>query len=150
MGAEDPHRYNRGERLCNYEPQPRLGGLQAAVEGPRAFRKNQRCISGLEDANKGLQGAAVDPLLINWDHIQLRQKPAKQGHVHQRSPRQKINRAIACSAREGRIEITLMVHRENHRTALNHALPMNYAKTKKKSANQARKIVAKPVIEVHR
>ena len=63
MGAEDPHRYNRGERLCNYEPQPRLGGLQAAVEGPRAFRKNQRCISGLEDANKGLQGAAVDPLL---------------------------------------------------------------------------------------
>src|SRR6266550_3182844 len=49
-----------------------------------------------------------------------------------------------------RIEITLMVHRENHRTALNHALPMNYAKTKKKSADQARKIVTKPVIDVHR
>jgi hypothetical protein len=32
---------------------------------------------------------------------------------------------------------------------LNHPLPMNYSKTKKQSADQAREMVPKPVVNVH-
>ena len=42
-----------------------------------------------------------------------------------------------------------MIHRHNYRTILNHPLPMNYSKTKKQSANQAREMVPEPVINVH-
>ena len=42
-----------------------------------------------------------------------------------------------------------MVHREDDGPTLNHALPMNYTKMKKQSADKAGKVIAKPVIEIH-
>ena len=42
-----------------------------------------------------------------------------------------------------------MVHGEDRRPTLNHALPMNYAKMKKQSADQTGKVIAKPVVEIH-
>jgi hypothetical protein len=86
---------------------------------------------------------------MNWDYIQLWQQPAKQRRVQECSPGQKVYRPIARSPGERRIEVTLMVHGENHRPALNHAFPMNYAKTKKQSADETRKVITKPVVEIH-
>jgi hypothetical protein len=42
-----------------------------------------------------------------------------------------------------------MIHCEDGRDALKHALPMNYTKTKKQSSNQATKMIPEPVIETH-
>jgi hypothetical protein len=87
--------------------------------------------------------------LIDGDYIKLWQKPGERRHVQQRSPRQKVNGPITRGAGKRRIEITLMVHRENDGPTLKHALPMNYAKMKKQSANKAAKMITKPVIEIH-
>src|SRR4029077_5791437 len=87
--------------------------------------------------------------LVNWDHIQLWQKPAEQRRVQQCSASEKVDCSIARSARKRRIEVTLMIHCENRRPALNHALTMNYAKPKKKPAGEKKKVITKPVIEIH-
>src|SRR5213079_1692027 len=110
--------------------------LQGAVERARAFWKNQYAVPGLQDANQSLNGATIDALLIHGNHIELWQNPAQQRHVQKRSPGQKINRPIARGAGEWRIEITLMIHRENHWPALNHPFAMNDAKAKEQSASQ--------------
>src|SRR5262249_16826396 len=147
--AKDPHRHDRCKCFCNHETQSGLCWLQLSVQRTRAFRENQYPIPRLENTNQSLDGAAIHAFLINRDHIQLWQKPAKQRHVQKRSPGQKVYRPIASSPRKRRIEITLVVHCENHRPLLNHALPMNYAETKKQSADQTRKVIAKPVVEIH-
>jgi hypothetical protein len=87
--------------------------------------------------------------LINGDNVQLWQERAEQRHIHQRLPREKIDRAVACDAGEWRIEITLVIHRQNHRTCLNHTLPMNYPKAKTYSTDQAREMVTEPVVGIH-
>ena len=51
---------------------------------------------------------------------------------------------------ERRIEVTLMVYRENDRAALKHALTMNYPEMKKQPANDTSKVITNPVINVHR
>jgi hypothetical protein len=106
-------------------------------------------VTGLQSANHGLNGTAIDAFLINWDHIQLWQKPAEGRRVQQRSPGQKVNRSVARNPCKERIKITLMIHCQNRRPALNHSLPMNYTKPKKQSPGQTRKVIPKPVIEIH-
>src|SRR5206468_8019652 len=117
MGTKNPHRYNRRERFRNDKTHSRLRWLQGAVERARAFWKNQYAVPGLQDANQSLNGATIDALLIHGNHIELWQNPAQQRHVEKRSPGQKINRPIARGAGEWRIEITLVIHRKNHRAA---------------------------------
>src|SRR5260370_41858490 len=51
VSAKNPHWHDRSECFCNHESQPRLSGLQIAVERPCAFRKNQGCVPGLENTN---------------------------------------------------------------------------------------------------
>jgi hypothetical protein len=71
VGAKDSHRHDRGERFCDHKPQSWLCRLQITVERPGPFRENERGVSRLENANEGLNRAAVDFFLINWDYIQL-------------------------------------------------------------------------------
>ena len=149
MSTEDPHRHDWRQRFCNDKTQSRFGGLQVTVGRTRPFRENQRHVAGLENPNQRLEGATVDALLIDRDYIEPWQKPAQQWHIQQSAPRQKINRPITSGTCQRRIEITLMVHGENDRTVLKHALRMNHTKTKKQSANKTAKMITKPVIEIH-
>src|ERR1043166_2164002 len=97
----------------------------------------------------GLKCTAVDPFLTDWDHVQFWQEPTEHGHVQQRFARQKINRAIAGNASKRWIEITLVIHCQNHWPALNQALRVSYSKTKKKSRGSTRNLIPQPVINVH-
>src|SRR5207245_9652271 len=114
----------------------RLRWLQVPVGRARTFWKDQNAVPGLQGANQRLDRAAIDPFLVHRDHVELWQNPAQPRHVQKRSPGQKINRAIARGAGKWRIEITLMIHRENHWPALNHPFAMNDAKPKEQSASQ--------------
>src|SRR5438874_12643245 len=88
---KDPHWHHGSERFCDHQSQSRLSSLQITIERPRAFRKNQRCVSRFQNTNQSLEGASVDPFLINRDNVQLRYKPAEQQHFRQRSARQKVH-----------------------------------------------------------
>ena len=81
MRAKDSHRYDWRECFPNHQTQSRLGRLQVAVERARAFGENERRVPGLENTDQCLDSAPVHAFLIDWDHIQLWQKPAEQRHV---------------------------------------------------------------------
>src|SRR5262249_13209735 len=120
-----------------------------AVERARAFWKNQHAVPSLQDTNHSLNGAAIDAFLIDGDHVQLWQKPAQQRHIEKCSPCQKINRSITRRPGQWRIEIALVIHRENYGPALNHALPMNHSKTKEQPPSQPGQMVTSPIVEIH-
>src|SRR5438093_1324595 len=109
---------------------------RAAVFEMRGGSDFSAGVSGQQDANHSLNGAAIDAFLIDRDHVQLWQNPAQQRYIEKCSPSQKINRPIARGAGQRRIEIALVIHRENHWPALNHSFAMNDAKPKKQSASQ--------------
>src|SRR5439155_23902523 len=92
--SKNSHRDNRRECFCNHQAQSGLGRLQVTVESARAFWENQHGVTGVQNANDGLNRAAIDAFLINWDHIQLWQWPAEGRRVQQRSPVQNVNRPI--------------------------------------------------------
>src|SRR5439155_19082835 len=133
VGAKDPHWDDRCECFGNHQAQSRLGWLQVAVERPRAFGKNQDAIAGLQDADHSFNGTAIDSFLIDWDNVQFWQNQAQQRHIQKRTASQKINRPMTRSSGQRRIEVALVIHRENYRPVLNHALPMNNPKSKQQS-----------------
>ena len=145
---ENSHWNDRGQRLRDDEAHAGQRRLQIAVDGAAAFGKNQRPLTRFQDANQGLERNAIFPFLIDRDHIQLRQKPAEDGPFQKRFFREKKNRAVANAAHEGRIEITLVVRRQNHRPVIDHPLAMHDAQPEENSADQLNQMVAKPVVGI--
>jgi hypothetical protein len=62
---------------------------------------------------------------------------------------EKKNRAIGSVAGQRRIEEALMIHRQNYRPALEHAFPVQNAKSKKDFGEQTRERISEPIVEVH-
>jgi hypothetical protein len=69
--------------------------------------------------------------------------------MEQRPPGQKIDCAITSIAGERRIEIALVIHRQNDRPALNHAFAMQNSKPKKEAGEKPGKVVTDPVVKIH-
>src|SRR6266436_6974233 len=147
--AEDAHRHNRRQRFCNHQAETRLGRLQITVEGARSFRKNERRLFGPQNSNQCFKGAAIAAFLIDWNDIQLWQKPAPKPVLEQCFAGEKKNRAIGSVAPQRRIEKTLMIHRQNYRPALDHTFAMPDAKSKKDLGKETGESVAQPIVRVH-
>ena len=149
MRAENPHRHDWSERLRNQETDSGQGRLQIAIQCACAFRKNQCPVPGLQDSNQRFERAAINCFLIDRNDIEFRQEPAQQRDFEQGFFCEKIDGAIACVARQWWIKITLVIHGENHRTSLNHALPVNDAEAKQQPGEHAAKMVTEPVVRIH-
>ena len=147
--AENPHRHDWSERLRNQKTDSGQGRLQIAIHCACAFWKNQRPVPGLQDSNQRFKRAAVDCFLIDWNDIEFRQQPAQQRNFEQGFLREKIDGAIARVPRQWWIKITLVIHGENHRTSLNHALPVDDAEAKEQPGKQAAKMVTEPIVRIH-
>ena len=72
----------------------------------------------------------------------------KKGPVQECLAREKKNRAIGHAADERRIEVTLVVRRQNHRAVIDHAFAMDHAKPEKNPATYLDEIVAEPVVGI--
>src|SRR5207248_11796562 len=125
------HRHSRVPRLRDHQVKPRLGELQITVAGSRSFRKNECRLSRPQDSNQCFKSAAIAAFLIDWNNVQLGQKPAPKPVVEQCTAGEKKNGAIRSVARQRWIEKTLMIHRQNYRPALDHAFAMQDSKSKK-------------------
>ena len=79
-----------------------------------------------EDVDNAVR-AAVAAFQVDRNHVELGQKPAKHGNIHQRFFRQKINWPVAGVAGQRRIEKTLMIHGQDHWPVLNDPFAMNDA-----------------------
>ncbi len=87
VSAKDPHRHNRGARLGNDQADTGLPRLKTSVGRARSFRKDERAVPVPHDLDQSLQRAAVDSFLVNRDHIQLRQNPAKHRRIFNKEVR---------------------------------------------------------------
>jgi len=150
MRPKDPHRNYRSQRLGNDQSNSGQRRLQLSVECSRAFGKKQGAVAGVDHTNEGFQRAAIDPFLLNGDDIEFGEQPPENGRIEKTFFRQKVNRAIAGGSAKWRVEIALMIHRQDDRTALYHPFAMKNAEPEEQAAEQPRKIIAEPVIEVHR
>ena len=108
-------------------PSPGKAGCKfpSGVRAP--FRKNERAIASAQNSDQRFERAAIVAFEIDRDDVELRQKPAEDRRLHQRFFRKKIDGAVTGVSGQRRIEITLVIHGENHRAALDHPLPMNDA-----------------------
>jgi hypothetical protein len=88
-------------------------------------------LSRPQNSNQCFKSAAIAAFLIDWNDVQLGQKPAPKPVLEQCPAGEKKNRAIGSVSRQRRIEKTLMIHRQDHRSALEHAFAMPDAKSKK-------------------
>ena len=74
---------------------------------------------------------------------------AEHRDIEERLAREKINRAAAGDPGERRVEVTLVVHRENDRSVLDDAFRMNDAVAKENARDPARQIVTEDVPGTH-
>src|SRR5262249_53766031 len=123
--------------------------LQISVRGPRSFGKNERAFARAQNSNQRLERTPIIAFQIYRDHIQLWQKPAEDRNIHQRFFCEKENRPVGRVAGEWRIEKTLVIHRKNHGTGLNHALAMNDTKSIEQTREQATEMIAEPIVKIH-
>ena len=149
MRSKDAHRDHRGEGFCDDQTKAGLGWLQIAVESARAFGEDQGRLSGSQNPNQRLQGTAIAAFLIDGNDIQLGQEPPPKPVIEQRFASEKENRAIGSVAGQRRIEEALMIHRQNHRPTLEHAFPVQNAKSEKDFREQTRECVSEPIVEIH-
>ena len=147
--AEDPHRHHRGERFSDDKADAGQGGLQVSIERARALRKNEHAMILAEDANEGLERAAIGAFLIDEDNIELGQDPAERGNIEKRFAREKINRAPAADSGKRRIEIALVIHGQNHRPFLNDSLGMNDPEAKEDFRDESGEMVDRVVPGIH-
>jgi hypothetical protein len=98
--AEDPHRHHRASVLAMTKPTP---GRRAASfhRACASLRKNEHAMILAEDANEGLERAAIGAFLIDEDDVKLGQDPAEQGNIEKRFASEKINRTPAADPAKG-------------------------------------------------
>ena len=147
--AENSHRHDRRESFRDDKSDAGLRRLQIAVERARAFGKNERALVCAQNADERLERAAIAAFLVDRNDIQFRQKPAEHRDIEQRFAREKINRAPAADAGKRRIEIALVIHREDDRSFLDDALRMHDAKTKKDPGDQSGKMIDREIPGIH-
>src|SRR5207249_8266533 len=87
--------------------------------------------------------------LIDWNDIQLGQKPAPKPMIEEGFASENKNRTIGSVARQRRIEKALMIHRQNHWPTLDHALAMQNAKSEKDLREQTGEGVSQPIVGIH-
>src|SRR5436190_1537824 len=137
------------EAVGDDKPQAGQGRRQAAVTRAFTLGKNQSPFAGFQDPNERLQRAAIASFLIDGNDIQFWQEPAEEASVYKGLAREKENCAIGHAADERRIEIALVVRRQDDRAVVNHALAMDDPKPETNPAYQLDEMVAEPVIGIH-
>ena len=80
---------------------------------------------------------AIAPFLIDGNDIQFGQKPAKERPRQKCFAREKKDGAISDAAHQRRVEITLVVRRQNDRTVIEYAFAMDDSKPKKNPTHQS-------------
>src|SRR5262249_39181 len=102
-----------------------------------------------QNPNQRLKCAAIAAFLINRDHIQFGQDPAQERNLEQRFSREKINWAPAANPGKGGVEITLVIHRQNHRTFLDDPLGMDHPEAKEDPGDKTGQMIDREVPRVH-
>ena len=131
------------------KPDAGLGRLQVAVERARALGKNERALVRAQDADERFERAAIAAFLVDRNNIQFRQQPAEHGDLEQRFARKEIDRAPAADAGERRIEIALVIHRQDDRSFLDDALGVHDAKTEKDPGDQSGEMIDREIPGIH-
>src|SRR4030095_10991253 len=131
------------------KPDAVLGRLKIAIERARALGKNERALVCPQKANERLESAAIAAFLVDRNYVQFRQQPAEQRDLEERFACEEIDSAPAADAGKRRIEIALVIHREDDRSFLDDALGMHDAKTEKDPSDQSGKMVDREIPVIH-
>jgi hypothetical protein len=147
--SENPHGHYGRQRLRDDQAEAGQGRLQIAIKRAGAFGEDHRSVSGANELDDGFQCAHVGPVLIHGNDIQFRKYRTENRPIEQCLPREKMEFAPASDASQGRIEIALVIHRENDSAFFDDPLGMHRAKIKKSAREDSREVIEKLVVSAH-
>jgi hypothetical protein len=79
--AENSYGHDWRESSRDDQSKSGLRRLQLTIECARSFRKNESAFAALQDSDQRFECAAIDAFLIDGNDVELRQEPAKHGHI---------------------------------------------------------------------
>ena len=104
---------------------------------------------GADEFDDGFQRAHVGAILVNGDDVQLWQNGAEHGPVEERLAGEVVDFAAARDARQRRVEIALVVHREDRAALLDDALAVHHAEVEARPREELREAVKALVVNTH-